>query len=95
MPRPILKYLYRSPIARDHQVRPAIAIQIGPHGSAHQADFLEDLVQNELSATETIHTRGRSFRITSGNDAAADKKVQITVNIEVAEGEWPSAVICL
>src|SRR5436190_22042798 len=73
----------------------AVAIQIAHYGSADQTHVFKHSrvvrIEHKPAGLAAVNTRGRWFRIPSGNHTATDEQVQLPVAIDVAENNGAGA----
>src|SRR5579883_2046188 len=92
----IVKDAYRSPFARQDELGKAVAIQVAPDCSRHQANCFKQsrvcFIQLEVAVFESINARTNRFWISSTLYLAAHKQVQVAVTVQVAQRHGSDAL---
>jgi len=91
----VLEDAQRTPFTGKDQLGKAIAIQVAEYCPAHQPhlfqDLAVDLVQNKLAPFIAVNMGAGRFWPAPWNDPPAHKQVQLTVPIEIPQGQWSHA----
>src|SRR5204863_9003796 len=91
----VQEQLERSPLRREDQVGPAIAVHVGEDRRGYQTNALEqtgvDIVQHESAALVAEQPRRGRLRIRAGQDAPAHEQIHVAVPVHVGPGQGADA----